>query len=250
MPTMNGFVDAEQAAAHAYKFWRESHPPIMGGAPEGDDAPDDAEDAGGGTATEERPDAAGTDTASRTDAVEEDDAPEPGSDAEVLGRLKAENSRLKREAAAREKEKRRAELDAKRKADEHKAEQGQWKELAQEREREVESLKAQIQERDQRDQQREMRGRVEEVAEKLNFRRPRRAYAILVDELSSEEADETLSDATLIEAALKRMIRDDASLVDQQRRSGAPVGRNGQPAPTPQQGLTETLLNLTGGRTR
>ncbi len=231
--------------------WRLTHPPIMGGAPDGDDDADTG-DTGGGTAVEDRPDAAGDiiGIPRSEPAPEEEDSPEPGSDAEVLGRLKAENSRLKREAAAREKEKRRAELEAKRRADEVKAEQGQWRELAQEREREIESLKAQIAERDQRDQQREMRARVEAVADKLNFRRPKRAYPLLIDELSQEEAEETLGDAQLIEAALKRMVRDDATLVDSQRRSGAPVGRNGQPAASPQQGLNQLLADLAGGGRR
>ena len=174
----------------------------------------------------------------RTETEEKDDA----------AVLRAENQRLKREAAEREKERRKAEAAARKAEETRKADQGQWKELAEEREREIETLKGQIQERDRRDAERDQRTTVEKTAERLNFRRPRRAFALLVDELGGNDAAaDTLADEQLVEAALKRLVKDDPTLVDNQRRSGAPVGGRGNGGqPSPEQESAEFVLGLLG----
>jgi colicin import membrane protein len=159
--------------------------------------------------------------------------------------LRSENQRLKREAAEREKERRKAEAAARKAEETRKADQGQWKELAEEREREIDALKGEITERDRKDAERDQRSTVEKVADKLNYRRPRKAYALLLDELDEEDASNTLADEQLTEAALRRLAKDMPELVDNQRRSGAPVGGRGNGGqPTPEQEHLDFLRQI------
>lgn len=162
--------------------------------------------------------------------------------------LRAEVQRLRRKDAEREKERRKAEREAKRAEDDRKAEQGQWRQLAEEAKERVAELEAEIAERDRKEAEREQRATVTAVAERLNFRRPSRAYALLVDELGGQdEASDTLADEQLVDAALRRMAKAEPYLVDQQRRSGAPVGgRNGgqQPAENEHADLVFGLLGM------
>ncbi|HWT24543.1 MAG TPA: hypothetical protein VN213_13640 [Solirubrobacteraceae bacterium] len=171
--------------------------------------------------------------------------PEPGGD--EAARLRAENQRLKREAAQREKERRQAQAEAKKAEDARKAEQGEWRKLAEERAERITELEGQIAERDRRDAERDQRTRVEQAAERLNFRRPKRAYALLVDELGPDKASETLADDQLTDAALKRLARAEPELVDQTRRTGAPMngGRPGTQA-DPAKALNQDLARLLG----
>lgn len=163
--------------------------------------------------------------------------------------LRAENQRLKREAAQREKERRAAEREAAKAEETRKAQQGEWQKLAEERAERISELEGQIAERDRRDAEREQRTTVEKVAERLNFRRPRRAFALLVDELGVEEASNTLADEQLTEAALRRLARAEPELVDNQRRSGAPVDGGGNGGkPDARQGLNRTIADLVSGR--
>lgn len=227
----------------SFEEWRLTHPPIAGGAPEGDGDGGD-----GGEAAPETQEAAPTPDVSG-DEPESDSAEEhePGSVEAQLLVLKQENQRLKREQANMAKERRKAEAEARARDEKRREEQGQYKELAEERAREIETLKAQINERDKRDAERAQRNRVTAIADKLNFRDPNLAFPVLMDTLGPEEAADTLDDDTLIEAALKRMARDREYLVDKQRRSGAPVGRNGSGGqPDPQKDLAATILALTG----
>lgn len=180
------------------------------------------------------------------DPPKDDDPPadDPPDDAAAL---RAENQRLKREAAAREKDKRQAEKAAKDASDARAAEQGEWKKLAEERSSRIGELEGQLAERDLRDAQREQRQTVEAVADRLNFRRPKRAYALLVDELGAEKATETLADEQLTEAALKRLSKAEPELVDTTRRTGAPVNgarRGGEPDAS--RDLNQTLASLLG----
>lgn len=180
---------------------------------------------------------------------EPDPKPDPDPDPEPDDKavLRAENQRLKREAAEREKERRKAERDAAKASDERKAEQGEWKKLAEERASRITELEGQIQERDRKDAERDQRSTVDKAAERLNFRRPRRAYALLVDELGGiETAADTLADEQLVEAALKRLVKDDQTLVDTQRRSGAPVGGRGNGPVPAEQESAEFVLGLLG----
>lgn len=173
--------------------------------------------------------------------------PDPDPTPDTQAQLRAENQRLKREAAEREKEKRKAEAAARKAEETRKADQGQWKELAEEREREIETLKGQITERDQRDAERDQRSTVETVAEKLNYRRPKRAFALLLDELGADDAHDTLADEQLTEAALRRMAKDMPELVDSQRRSGAPVGGRGNGAqPSAEEEGADFIFGLLG----
>jgi hypothetical protein len=218
------------------------YPPIAGGAPEGDDDGTGGADGGDGDGSG---DVAG-DVAG--DGSGGDGPGDDGSDAERLGRLEAENQRLKREAAARERDRRKAEADRKKAEDERKAQAGEWEKLANERAERISELEQQISERDRKDAEREQRTTAEKVADKLNFRRPRRAYALLADELSPEDLAETLANEQLTEAALKRLAREEPELVDQQRRSGAPVnGARGTGGLTPQQRANRTIAGLLRG---
>jgi hypothetical protein len=174
-----------------------------------------------------------------------DTEPDTDETSDEKARLRAENQRLKREAAQREKEKRQAEKAAKDAADKRAEEQGEWKRLAEERQRENQELRAQLAERDAKDIERDQRTLVQSTAERLNFRRPRRAYALLIDELGPEHAGDTLADEQLTEAALKRLAKAEPELVDNQRRSGAPV--NGTTAgQTPDQEMASFLKGLVG----
>ena len=180
----------------------------------------------------------------RTNA--DDDRDEPDSEAERLGRLEAENQRLKREAAARERDRRKAESETKKAEDERKAQAGEWEKLANERAEKIGELEQQITDRDRKDAEREQRTTAEKVAERLNFRRPRRAYALLADELGDGIAD-TLADEQLTEAALKRIARAEPELVDNTRRSGAPVNGRGQRGSDPAREHNELIAGLLGG---
>jgi hypothetical protein len=174
-----------------------------------------------------------------------DPEPDPDPSKDDAAVLRAENQRLKREAAEREKERRKAEATARKAEETRKADQGQWKELAEEREREIEALKGEISERDRKDAERDQRSTVEKVADKLNYRRPRKAYALLLDELGEEDASNTLADEQLTEAALRRLAKDMPELVDNQRRSGAPVGGRGNGGqPTPEQEHLDFLRQI------
>lgn len=241
-------------------------PLIEGGAPEGDDDASTDDGAGGdsGAATATADDAGGIATGTDENAGDgaggrhsddgEDDSlarMTPKEMAAELGKVRSELQRANRERNEMAKKQRKADAEAKLRDEKRREEQGQWKELAEERARENEQLRTQIAERDRRDAEREQRSRVEAIADRLQFKRPRRAYVLLRDEITEDQAfGETLEDDNLIEAALKRIARAEPEHVDQQRRSGAPgSGRGGQQA-TPAQGLTDTLLNLTGGRTR
>lgn len=176
-----------------------------------------------------------------------DPDPDPKDDAAVL---RAENQRLKREAAQREKEKRQQEREAAKAEETRKAQQGEWQKLAEERADRISELEGQLTERDRKDAERDQRSTVETAAEKLNYRRPKRAYALLLDELG-QEASDTLADAQLTEAALRRMARDMPELVDNQRRSGAPVGGRGNGGqPTAEQEGAEFILSTVLGLPR
>jgi hypothetical protein len=177
------------------------------------------------------------------DPPEDPPADPPDDDAAVL---RAENQRLKREAAQREKERRAAEREAAKAEETRKAQQGEWQKLAEERAQRIQELEGQIQERDRKDAEREQRSTVETVAEKLNYRRPKRAYALLIDELGVEASD-TLADVQLTEAALRRLAKDMPELVDNQRRSGAPVGGRGNGGqPTAEDEGKDFILGLLG----
>jgi hypothetical protein len=211
----------------------ENHPPMAGGAGEGDSA-DTGEDVGAEN---------GSDAADDQVSGDSDDG---DSEAQRLGRLEAENQRLKREAAGREKDRRKAESDRKKAEDERKAQDGEWEKLANERADRISELEQQITDRDRKDAEREQRTTAEKVADRLNFRRPRRAYALLADELGDGLAD-TLADEQLTEAALKRIAKAEPELVDNTRRTGAPVnGRRGNGS-TPQQDHNQFIADLLGG---
>jgi hypothetical protein len=192
----------------SFEEWRRTHPPMMGGEdPPAGDSP--------------------ADPPSESPADPPQDPPEGQPDPkDTEAVLRAENQRLKREAAAREKERRKAEAEAKKAEDARKAEQGEWKKLAEERAEKIAELEGQIAERDRRDAQREQRDLVRATAERLNFKRPHRAFALLRDELG-DKAEETFGDQQLVEAALKRLGKTEPELVDTRARTGAPVGGNG-----------------------
>jgi hypothetical protein len=229
----------------AYAEWRKTHPPIMGGSPEGDEG-SDGDNAGSTETTESTSGNEGRDGADNQEDANEEDESSPAEAQLVV--LKAELQRLKRENAEQAKKQRKADAEARARDEKRREEQGQYKELAGERAKEIEALKAQIAERDKRDAERAQRTKVTAIAEKLNYRDPNLAFPILLDTLGPEEAADTLEDDTLIEAALKRLARDREYLVDKQRRSGAPVGRNGQSGkPDPNKDLAATILALTGG---
>lgn len=135
--------------------------------------------------------------------------------------LQQENARLKREQAEAAKAKRKAEADAKRAADAAKAEQGQYKTLAEERQTEIESLTARIAEMEAAAAEKEHRTSIEKAAENHGFKRPYRVYAILQDELG-DQFQSTMEDPTLLNEALRKLAREEPELVDQQRRSGLP----------------------------
>lgn len=218
----------------------EKYPPIAGGAPEGEG--DDGSGDGDGDGTD-GVGAEGEDDG--TDGRDDGDG-DGNADAQRLGRLEAENQRLKREAAAREKERRQAETARKKAEDERKAQAGEWEKLANERSERITELEQQIADRDLKDAERDQRTTAEKVADKLNFRRPRRAYALLADELGDGLAD-TLADEQLTEAALKRIAKAEPELVDTTRRSGAPVnGRRGAGS-NPQQEHNDLIAALLGG---
>jgi colicin import membrane protein len=229
-------LDFDEHVARRLREWTLPFRPMMGGAPEGD--PDPAPDP-----PKPDPDPAPDPDPKKTEPDPDPDPPEDG-DSEKA-RLRAENRRLMREKAEREKAMRIAERKAKEAADARAAEQGEWKKLAEERADRISELESAIQERDRRDVERDQRTRVQTVAEELNFRRPRRAFAVLMDELGSDEAAETLADEELTRAALKRLAKAEPELVDNQRRSGAPV--NGTTAgQTPDQEMASFLKGLVG----
>jgi alanyl-tRNA synthetase len=173
-----------------------------------------------------------------------DPEPDPDPSKDDAAVLRAENQRLKREAAQREKEKRQQEREAARLEDQRKAQQGEWQKLAEERADRITELEGQIQERDRKDAERNQRSTVEKVADRLNFRRPKRAYVLLMDELGDDALD-TLADEQLTEAALKRLAKAEPELVDIQRRSGAPVGGRGNGGqPTPEQEHLDFLRQI------
>lgn len=173
------------------------------------------------------------------------DPPDPKDEPSVL---RAEVQRLRREAAEREKERRKAEREAARAEEQRKADQGEWRKLAEERAGRITELEGQLVERDRRDAEREQRTTVERVAERLLFRRPKRAWALLIDELGPEDAASTLEDEQLTEAALRRLAKDMPELVDQQRRSGAPVGGRNGGGSKPEEEHADLVFGLLGLR--
>jgi hypothetical protein len=196
----------------SFEEWRRTHPPMAGG----EDPPAADPPASGDPPSGDPP----ADPPSGDPPVEDPPSDDPAAV------LRAENQRLKREAAAREKERRKAESEAKKAEDARKAQQGEWQKLAEERQAKITELEGQIADRDRKDAQREQRDLVKATAERLNFKRPHRAFALLVDELG-DKAEETFADQQLVEAALKRLGKAEPELVDTRPRTGAPVGGNG-----------------------
>jgi hypothetical protein len=209
-------------------------PPIAGGAPEGDPDPDPGDDPTPAPGGDTNPDP-------------EPGSPDPGSEAQRLGRLEAENQRLKREAAAREKEHRKTEAAKKKAEDDRRAQAGEWQKLAEERAGRVGELEAELADLKSSIETDKQRQSVEKTAERLNFRRPKRAFAILADELDADTLAETIGDEQLTEAALKRIARAEPELVDSARRSGAPVNGTGKSGLTPQQRANRMIAGMLSG---
>lgn len=242
MPTYNQTHPWSLYTSSIPAEWFLTHPPIMGGSPEGDEGSE-------GEATESTEVSTGTEGREGAEGTEETEDEHDSASAEAqLVVVKAELQRARREVAEQAKKQRKADAEARARDEKRREEQGQYKELAEERFKEIEGLKAQISERDKRDAERAQRTKVTAIADKLNYRDPNLAFPILLDTLGPEEAADTLEDDTLIEAALKRLSRDREYLVDKQRRSGAPIGRNGQTGkPDANKDLAATILALTGG---
>lgn len=202
-----------------------------------EDTQDTAADTGADTGTQDT----SSDTTQTDDTAHGDESVE-----ELRARLNhesAERKRLQREAAEREKDRRKAQREAQAAEEQRRAQQGEWEQLAKERADRIAELEGQITERDRLEQERQRRSRVEDVADRLNFLRPKRVYALLRDD---GVEDEVFDSEQLLEAALRRLAKNERELVDQQRRSGAPVnGRSGSQA-TPQDELREIVGGLLG----
>jgi hypothetical protein len=230
----------------AYEEWRLTHPPIMGGAP--DDEDNDAEDGDTGThddpstlaVTDDRApeisvpinvdnDDDNQDTAGHVDHIGDGTVPIQDYNAKV-----AELNRLRKEAAARERAARTAQR-------EKLAAEGKWKDIAE----------AMTTERDAAFQERDdayktlndlrMEIKVTKIAGNLGFRDPTDAARFIDDDidLASDGADR------VIEHNLRQVAKKKPYLVDQQRRSGAPV--NGARGATPQEQANSWLASVLRG---
>lgn len=227
------------------------YPAIAGGSPEGEGEgegnPAGGEGGNGGEGESE----GGGDPKGKGGGEEEHEIDvsgmEPSEIGKRLGKAEAENQRLKREKAEREKEMRKQQAQAKAQEDQRKAEQGEWKKLAEERADRILDLEREIKDLKDANIERDRKSLVEKVADKLNFRNPRRAYALLKEDMDEEKLSETLENEQLTEAALRRLAKDEPYLVDSTRRTGAGMnGRGGGPK-DPAKAHNELVAGLLGG---
>lgn len=226
------------------------YPPIAGGAPEGEGEGEGGE--GGKEGEKEGEEGAGAAAAAASEEEHEIDVTgiPPSEIGKRLGKAEAENQRLKREQAAQAKEARKAAAAAKAQEDQRKAEQGEWKKLAEERadrvlelEGELRTLKSEIEDGKRRDT-------VEAIADKVGFHNPRRAYALLREDMDEEKLAETLESEQLAEAALRRLAKAEPYLVDRNRRTGAAMNGRGGGNKTPSEEHNELIASLLGGGAR
>ncbi len=166
-----------------------------------------------------------------------------------LGKAETELQRLRREKAEREKEMRKQSAAAKAQDEQRKAEQGEWKKLAEERADALMQATNELNDLRRRIEDDRRRGEVTKVADRLGFHNPDRAYALMREDFQDEEKlAETLESEQLIDAALKRMIKSEPYLVDRNRRTGAGMpGGNGRQPADPNKAHNELIVGLLGG---
>lgn len=140
--------------------------------------------------------------------------PEPDDDDEFVRMPTAEASALRREVAEARKARKQIEESAKRDRERQRAEQGQWQELAEERQREIDEAHARAESAEYTLEQFQRNLRVSGIANRLGFRDPQDAIRFLDD-------DDTDTDDKA-EKALKRLAESKDYLVERRRGSGGP----------------------------
>jgi hypothetical protein len=126
-----------------------------------------------------------------------------------------EHNRLKREAAEAQKAARAAQREAKRQREREQRESGQYDELLAEKDEEVLAAAARAEAAEWQLEQFQRTNRITGAATRLGFKDPGDAVRFLDDDDTEDEVS--------TERALKRLAREKPYLIDNQRRSGAPV---------------------------
>lgn len=223
-------------ANRSYEEWRLTHPVIAGGAPDDDDAEDGDTDDTTQVITDDR---APETTSEDEDTTGDETQADPyGNQSEgeliaALERTRAENERLKREAGQREKARRTAERAKM-------AAEGKWQDIAEEmtRERDIERQSREAADKRYNDLLLEVH--VTRIASNLNFRDPSDAARFIDDDIDLDSDGA----AKVIEHTLRQVAKRKPYLVDNQRRSGAPVNGATGRALQPQEQMNGIVAQL------